>query len=193
MVPAEGTRPRVTGDREVEVLKATLEVLNEVGYDKLTMDAVAARAKASKATLYRRWNGKESLVIEAFAHCKPPAQLPDTGTLRGDLIAATTRPGGEVSSSWSKSLAVILTALAHEPEFAEAFRRDIIGPKIARLRVLFERAQARGEIRSDIDLDMITPAMTGILLHRRFVLGLDAGPKVAAQIIDQLILPALSV
>ena len=54
------TRPRVEGERELEILEATLEVLGDVGYDRLTMDAVATRAKASKATLYRRWNGKAS-------------------------------------------------------------------------------------------------------------------------------------
>ena len=59
-------RPRVEGDREQEILDATLEVLGDVGYDRLTMDAVATRAKASKATLYRRWNGKVSLVIDAL-------------------------------------------------------------------------------------------------------------------------------
>ena len=59
MTPAEAAlRPRVEGDREQEILDAALEVLGEVGYDRLTMDAVAQRAKASKATLYRRWNSK---------------------------------------------------------------------------------------------------------------------------------------
>ena len=65
---AAQTRPRVEGDREAEILEATLDVLGEVGYDRLTMDAVALRAKASKATLYRRWNGKVSLVIDALHH-----------------------------------------------------------------------------------------------------------------------------
>ena len=67
-VETVGTRPRVEGVRETEILEATLEVLSDVGYDRLTMDAVALRAKASKATLYRRWNGKVSLVIDALHH-----------------------------------------------------------------------------------------------------------------------------
>ena len=67
MTPTEtGTRPRVEGERELEILEATLEVLDEVGYDLLTMDAVATRAKASKATLYRRWKGKPELVVAAI-------------------------------------------------------------------------------------------------------------------------------
>ena len=83
MSPTE--RPRVEGDRELEIFEATLEVLADVGYDRLTMDAVAARAKASKATLYRRWTNKVSLVIEALQHSKGPTEVPDTGSLREDL------------------------------------------------------------------------------------------------------------
>ena len=75
MTPTEtGTRPRVEGERELQILEATLEVLDEVGYDLLTMDAVASRAKASKATLYRRWKGKPELVVAAImAHKGEPA------------------------------------------------------------------------------------------------------------------------
>ena len=67
-------RPRIEGDRELEILDATLTVLAEVGYDRLTMDAVAAAAKASKATLYRRWNGKVQLVIDALIAQKSAAR-----------------------------------------------------------------------------------------------------------------------
>jgi AcrR family transcriptional regulator len=81
----EGTRPRVEGDREQEIFDATLQVLEEVGYDRLTMDAVASAARASKATLYRRWNGKVALVIDALISQKGQPAVPDTGTLRGDL------------------------------------------------------------------------------------------------------------
>ena len=79
MTPAEAAthlRPRVEGDREREVLDAALEVLAEVGYDRLTMDAVAQRAKASKATLYRRWNSKATLVVDALASQKSSECLP---------------------------------------------------------------------------------------------------------------------
>ena len=72
MTAVEHTRPRVEGDREQEILDATLDVLAEVGYDRLTMDAVATAARASKATLYRRWNSKVSLIIEALLSQKGP-------------------------------------------------------------------------------------------------------------------------
>ena len=88
------TRPRVEGDREAEILDATLEVLVDVGYDRLTMDAVALRAQASKATLYRRWNTKVRLVIDALLATKQAPTVPDTGSLRGDLIELFCGIGG---------------------------------------------------------------------------------------------------
>src|SRR6187402_2003408 len=87
-------RPRIEGDREQEILVAALQVLADVGYDRLTMDAVAAKAKASKATLYRRWTNKVSLVIEALQHSKAPQDVPDTGSLREDLRLAFCGVGG---------------------------------------------------------------------------------------------------
>src|SRR3954463_10749511 len=129
MTPIE--RPRVEGDREQQIFQATLEVLAEVGYDRLTMDAVAARAKASKATLYRRWTNKVSLVIEALQHSKGPTELPDTGSLRGDLMGVFCGVGGLVDPDTVARFASVLTAIARDREFAEAFRRDVVGPKVA--------------------------------------------------------------
>src|SRR5690349_8415936 len=82
-------RPRVEGEREDEILDATVDLLMEVGYDRLTMDAVAREARASKATLYRRWETKASLVVEALARGKtaPHVEEHDTGSLREDLLA----------------------------------------------------------------------------------------------------------
>ena len=84
MTPQEAAvRPRVEGDREQEILNATLEVLADVGYDRLTMDAVAARAHASKATLYRRWNSKVGLVIDALLAEKSAPRSPTRGASAG--------------------------------------------------------------------------------------------------------------
>src|SRR6476619_1461080 len=105
------SRPRVEGDREQEILDATLEVLADVGYDRLTMDAVATRAKASKATLYRRWNGKVSLVIDALLSVKSTPDLPDTGTLRGDLIASFCGMGGLTDAQSVANFSSVITAI----------------------------------------------------------------------------------
>jgi Tetracyclin repressor-like, C-terminal domain/Bacterial regulatory proteins, tetR family len=193
MVPDTAVhRPRVEGDREQEILDATLTVLAETGYDRLTMDAVATEAKASKATLYRRWSSKPDLVVEAVCSHKEQPVVPDTGTLRGDLIEGYCGLGGVTDPRSMAVLAAVVTAMARDEEFAAIYRRDFIGPKQAAMRVVLDRAVARGEIGDDVDLDLIAGALPGIVLHRVFLLGDTATPDLVARVIDQIILPALT-
>lgn len=193
--PADSTatRPRVEGDREVEILEATLDVLAEHGYDRLTMDAVATKAKASKATLYRRWHNKVSLVIDALLLTKAAPELPDTGTLRGDLVAAYCGLGGKSGLMDQKAVATfssVITALPRDPEFAAAFREQVLGPKIAVSNAIYQRAKDRGEIREDLDVALFGPAVAGICLHRVYVLGEIPDQDLITRIIDQIIVPA---
>jgi AcrR family transcriptional regulator len=191
VTPTEtGTRPRVEGERELQILEATLEVLDEVGYDLLTMDAVASRAKASKATLYRRWKGKPELVVAAIMAHKGESVVPDTGTLRGDLIAAYCGHGGLNDPMTRSVLSAVVTAMGRDPEFAEVYRRDFIGPKIASSRAIYERARARGEVHPDADLEMLAPSLAGIVLHRAFLLGEAVTPDLVARVLDEVVLPA---
>ena len=184
------SRPRVEGDREQQILDATLEVLADVGYDRLTMDAVATRAKASKATLYRRWNGKVSLVIDALLSVKGTPALPDTGTLRGDLIASFCGMGGLTDEKSVATFASVITAIHRDQEFAAAFRREVVGPKSALSRAIFERARDRGELCPGVDIDLFAPALAGIVLHRMYVMGELPDEELITRVIDQIILPA---
>ena len=126
------TRPRVEGDREDEILEATLELLLDVGYDRLTMDAVARRARASKATLYRRWADKPSLVVDAMVRAKhaPHVDSHDTGSLRGDLVSTFCGAHGMGRNEATGMLGSVITALSSDPEFARRFREAFIAPKI---------------------------------------------------------------
>ena len=184
------SRPRIEGDREQQILDATLEVLADVGYDRLTMDAVATRAKASKATLYRRWNGKVSLVIDALLSTKGTPALPDTGTLRGDLIASFCGMGGLTDEKSVATFASVITAMSRDQDFAAAFRREVIGPKAAISRTIFERARARGELAPGVDIDLLAPALAGIVLHRTYLMGEVPDEALITRVIDQIILPA---
>lgn len=183
-------RPRVEGDREQEILDATLRVLADVGYDRLTMDAVAASAKASKATLYRRWTNKVSLVIDALQHSKGPTSVPDTGSLREDLRCLMCSEGGLGDPQSIATFAAVLTAIARDAEFGAAFRAQVVGPKIAASQQVWERARARGEIREDADLSLLEPALAGIVLHRVFVMGELPDDALITRVIDQILLPA---
>ena len=185
-----GVRPRVEGERELEIFDATLQILAQVGYDLLTMDAVATRAKASKATLYRRWNGKPELVVAAIMSRKGETVVPDTGSLRGDLLAAYCGSGGLSDPLAQAVLTAVVTAMGRDPEFAEVYRRDFIEPKIAASRTLYERARKRGEVHPDVDLAVLAPALAGIILHRAFLLGDRVTPDLVGRVLDEVILPA---
>lgn len=186
-------RPRVEGDREDEILDATLHLLLEVGYDRLTMDAVARRARASKATLYRRWESKPSLVVDAMVRAKqaPSVSEHDTGSLRGDLVSTFCGSHGLAHSDATALLGSVITALTSDPEFAQRFREAFIEPKVVVSQAIYTRAVERGEIPSDLDIDIIAPALAGILLHRSFVLGLVLDDADVERVIDHVILPAV--
>lgn len=188
---AAAVRPRVEGDREQEILDAALEVLADVGYDRLTMDAVAHRAKASKATLYRRWNSKAKLVVEALARTKGVPEVPDTGDLRGDLLTTFCGMGGLADHDTTATLGAVLTAVSTDPEFAREFRTQVVEPKAAVSRTIFEQARERGELRDDLDLDIVVPALAGIVLHRVFLFGDTPEPALIQRAVDQIILPAV--
>jgi len=188
-----GLRPRVAGEREEEILDATLQLLLEVGYDRLTLDAVARRARAGKATLYRRWASKASLVVEATlrGHRAPHLEAHDTGSLRDDLLATFCGPRGPVSPHATALMGAVVTALGSDPEFAVLFREQVIAPKVALADEIYRRAVRRGEIADDLDLDLIVPALAGIVLHRYFVLGLTTDDDSVRRVVDHVILPAV--
>lgn len=187
------TRPRVEGDREEQILDATLALLLEVGYDRLTMDAVARAARASKATLYRRWETKPALVIDALLRAKaaPHPVVHDTGSLRDDLLQTFCGATGMANQVSTGVLAAVLTAISTDREFAALFRAQFIAPKIEITRTVFERAIERGEVDAGVDLDVITPALAGILLHRAYLLGEPPDAATVERVVDHVILPAV--
>jgi hypothetical protein len=124
-----------------------------------------------------------------LAH-KGPTTAPNTGSLRQDLLEMHCGMGGITDPKALGVLAAIATAMNLDPEFAEAYRRDLVGPKAAAARAVFERARARGEVREDLDLELIAPALAGMVLHRIFLLGEGPSAETIAALIDQIILPA---
>lgn len=186
------SRPRIEGDREAEILDAALGLLATSGYDRLTMDAVATAAKASKATLYRRWESKAELVIDALTRAKEAPRIDpvDTGSLRGDLIAMTCHHGGLNDDRVLAVMASIITALHHDKEFADAFHERFLAVKLRQSREVYERAQRRGEIPPGVDLELLTPTLAAVILHRAFVLRLPVDDPTVLRIIDEIVMPA---
>ena len=183
--------------RDPEILDAALDVLSESGYDGMTIDMVAARAKAGKATVYRRWSSKAELVLDAVACMKSNEfdldDLPDTGTLRGDLVAMIRTPSIRAAERKLKVMAGIVSMIARSPELASAARAALVEPRASVNRVLFQRAIDRGEIPADADIEhlcMIGPAMVA---YRLLMLGRPVDREFLISNIDKVILPAAGI
>jgi AcrR family transcriptional regulator len=183
-------RPRVEGDRQDEILRATVDVLSELGYDRLTMDAVAAAAKASKATLYRRWSGKAELVVDAIARSCPMPSDVDSGSLRSDLIELSCGAGGFTDDVPMSVVAGLMTALHRDPELQRAFQERFLAPRLGLADSVYRRAADRGEIPPGADVELLAQALPAIVVHRSFVLGIPADQEYIERVIDHIILPA---
>jgi AcrR family transcriptional regulator len=192
--PAEPTRarPRVEGEREREILEAVLRLLAEVGYDRLTFDAVAAEAHASKATLYRRWPGKADLVVDAAGLMVgvEADQVPDTGSLRSDLIGQACAKGGLTDERPISIFASLLCSMHRDPELMEAIRSRLIAPKVATSVAVFEAAQQRGEVGPDADLPTLARLLPAIAVHEALLMGHTVSADRLAELVDTIVLPA---
>jgi len=139
----------VLSGRDAAICDATLALLLEVGYDRMSMDAVAARAHASKATIYRRWPGKQELVLDAVrARGVGLTVAEDTGSLRGDLVATYRSAIHGSAADDADLIAGVLRAMRTTPELADCVRSQVIESKCDVSRVIVARAIARGERRS---------------------------------------------
>ncbi|MFI5711455.1 TetR/AcrR family transcriptional regulator C-terminal ligand-binding domain-containing protein [Kribbella sp. NPDC051620] len=185
-------RPRVEGGREEEILDATVEVLAELGYDRLTMDAVATAAKASKATLYRRWTTKAELVVDAISRAKgcPLPEDVDTGSLRGDLISMSCGQGGFTEEMPLSVMAGLLTALHRDEDLKAAFQEQFLAPRVAITNGVYQRAVERGEIGADVDVELLSVTLPAIIIHHAFVLGVTPTDDLILRVIDNVIMPA---
>jgi AcrR family transcriptional regulator len=190
-------RSRITPEREAELYGAVLDLLREVGYDALTMDAVAARTRSSKATLYRQWGGKAELVAKAVRHNKPGGmglQEVDTGSLKGDLHALTMRSDDcemEQNSALMRGLAM---AIHGNPDLLRAFREHLIEPEMAEFGRVVQRAVDRGEVRADNPaIDFMMHMMIGGFAARTMIDEKPPNQAFLLSYIDAVILPALGV
>ncbi|GAA3999683.1 TetR/AcrR family transcriptional regulator [Streptomyces marokkonensis] len=188
-------RSRITPEREAELYEAVLDLLREVGYDALTMDAVAARTRSSKATLYRQWGGKAELVVKAVRHNKPgEIGEVDTGTLRGDLHALIAHDDDCTMEQNSALMRGLAMALHQNPDLRQAFREQLIEPEMVALRGLLERAVDRDEIRPDCPaLDFLVPMLVGGFATRALLEDQPPTKAFLTSYIDAVILPALGV
>jgi AcrR family transcriptional regulator len=193
----EANEPNVPGRprddaREQAILDAALALVAEVGYERLTMDAIASRAKASKATIYRRWAGKQELVIDAM-NCyvgESPGEPEDTGSLRGDLSALCRLMTEKINGFDGHLILGLAQAALTNPGLCRALEEQT-GPHKTHLpQVIVGRAVARGELPAGADpllFNEIAPAV--VIL--RLINGQSIDDEYLDHLVDDLLVPAL--
>lgn len=190
--------PRSRGGRAIDHSKdpfiraATLEVLAEVGYDRLSMGMIAARARAGKGALYRRWPSKAALVIDSITHDRHTVDVPDTGSLQTDFAALVTVMSGSGSGGRLQQVMMgLVSASSRDPELAAALRERIVTPREASIRIILERARDRGEIASAIDTELIVGVVPAMIMHRAMFDRLPPDGAFIERIIRAIVLPSL--
>ena len=175
------------------IIEATIELIAQVGYERASLDAIAARAGVSKPTIYRRWpRGKEELVTSVVAHCRERFAKPtETGTLRGDLLALVWELI-EGMREYAHLAAGLAQLLRENPALARIFRREIVADKRDRFRAILERALERGELaRMPPAPELLADIAPAIVHSRALITGEKLDRGFVEALVDQVLLPAL--
>jgi AcrR family transcriptional regulator len=184
-------RPR-DASRDEALREAALSVLAEVGYRALTMDAVAATARAGKATIYRRWDSKLDLVIDSCNQLvSEHIPAPDTGSLAGDLREFLLSFATFLSGPAGKAAQALVGELPHEPELAEAFRKSFLRSQRDVLRAVLERAAARDELGEEAPKGMAVELAGAALTYRLMLTGDPLDAAFVDRLVDQVLVPLL--
>lgn len=185
--PAQGGgRPR-SARKDQAILDATARLLDEAGYHRTSVDAVARAAGVSKATIYLRYRDKADLAAAAVAARLPHLDnAPDSGSTQADLV--TLMQESQASLEAPAGVALGGALLSEEPRSPEALHRlrsRVVTPRRNLFRTVLERGIARGEVRADANLDVVLDCLMGAYYGRRLA-GLPAEPDWAENVVHQL-------
>ncbi|HET7234680.1 MAG TPA: TetR/AcrR family transcriptional regulator [Longimicrobium sp.] len=177
-------RPR-SEEAHGAILSAAIDLIREVGYDAVTMEGIAARAGVGKATLYRRWKEKETLVIEALGRIIRAIPVPDTGSARGDLMAMMRVALGMYGDPASHVLlSGLVAAMARSPAIAHAMRAGFDRAWRQALGQVLRRAIDRGELRADTEVEMATDVISGPFFYRYLMSGGPVDERSARELVE---------
>lgn len=189
------TRNPARFDRSLDgaILSAVLEGLAERGYDRMSMDDVATRARVGKAAIYRRWPSKAAVVADAIAHWRRglgSVQPPNTGSLRGDIdaLAVAVPDLNEAEVGTMKVVIGVATAATHDPVLAAALDELVLSQPRRMIGVVLDNAVARGEIPAGRDLALIGDAALGLNILRA-ITGRPIDRVFIRRVLEDLILP----
>jgi AcrR family transcriptional regulator len=178
--------------REAELLAVTLELLQEHGYDRLTLDAVATTAHASKATLYRRWPTKAELVLAAFVEgTRQVAADPDTGTLRGDLLQLGESICAHVSTH-AFTIRAVLLETSRSAELDAMMQEQFLEQRKALMAQILAHAVDRGEIDASAITEELWDVLPGYLIYRSVLTGRAPSTRTVQDLVDNVLMPSLT-
>lgn len=178
-------------EREAELLQVTLRLLQTHGYDRLTVDAVATEAKASKATVYRRWPSKADLVLAAFIEgTRASAKAPNTGSLRDDLIAIGTAVAAQ-SREHTSTMRAVLNEMSHSPQLRAAMQDKFVRHRHTMIEEVLAAAVARGEIDEAAINPELWDVLPGYLVFRCLISERPPTDETVQMLVDEVLLPGL--
>ena len=158
-------RPRSAKSHQA-ILRATLELLGEVGFESMSIEAIATRAGVGKTTIYRRYSSKEELVADAIESVRQDVVIPDTGNLWSDLDSLIENAAQiSLSPLGRQTVAMIISSASSNSQFAQIYWTKYLQPRREAFAVVIERAKKRKEIQSDLDSGLVFDSMSGIMLY----------------------------
>ena len=180
-------RPR-SPEADRAILRAAVDLLADEGYGGVTMEGVAARAGVGKATVYRRWASKSALVVDAVTACRESgSQPPDTGSAREDLLYFVRGFMHHLrTSDAARVMPALLAELARNAELATAFQDGFVHPRRARVLDAVRRGVERGEVRPDVDAELVADAVVALLQHRFLVTGMEIDDELPERLLEML-------
>ncbi|MBE8966822.1 TetR/AcrR family transcriptional regulator [Nostocales cyanobacterium LEGE 12452] len=148
------------------ILQATLDLLAEVGYESMSIEAIASRAGVGKTTIYRRYTSKEELVADAIESLRDDLAIPDTDSFWGDMDILIKNAAKKIDSPLGRqTLALIISTASSNPQFAEVYWTKYTKLRREAFSKILERAKSRGEIHKDADVDLIIDLVSGSLYY----------------------------
>ncbi len=172
------------------IISATQILLSEQGFDRFSVEGIAARAGVGKAAIYRRWSGKIPLVIAAIVDLAQVPPVPDAGSLREDLLECGM---AYVQATHTQQImAGLMTAMTHHPELRDAAREAIGEPFQALFETVIDRALNRGDASTGTDTLAAASVFPALAFHRATVLGLTIDEAFVTRTVDAILMPLLT-
>ncbi len=163
--PKKSGRPRSAQSHQA-ILAAALALLSEVGFEAMSIEAIATRAAVGKSTIYRRYKSKEELVADAIETIREEIAIPDTGNLQTDIDVLIERAAQTTLTPLGRqSVAMIISSAASNPQFSQIYWTKYLRPRREAFAVVLERAIARKEVSPALDPHLVFDTLSGIMLY----------------------------